>query len=130
VQNLLSFLPAECLPLVIILVAFGIMLGLVRLKTGIGIIVGFLLSILLAPMIGAVLDQLPWWLNLLVLAFTGIAFVQAFASIFIGSRASDTMAGSLAADMVRFVIRALFFPLRMVAAGISAVIRHVSLRGY
>jgi len=37
----------------------GWVLGLLRIKTGVGIIIGFVFSILLAPILGAVLDQLP-----------------------------------------------------------------------
>jgi hypothetical protein len=129
-QNLLSFLPSGYLSVVIAVVAFGIMLGFIRPRRGFGIIVGFIASIILAPVIGAVLDQLPWWLNLLVILFSGLALIQGFAALFIGDRASDTMAGSLAADIVRLSIRALFFPIRLAAIGIAALLRHLTLRGY
>jgi predicted branched-subunit amino acid permease len=126
----LSFLPAEFLPLVIVVVALGIITGLLRVRTGFGIIAGFVLSILLAPFVGMIFDQVPWWLNLLMAVLTGIALLQAFIALFIGDRASDTMAGSLAADMVRFMVRAWLFPLRLVGIGLGAIARRWILRGY
>lgn len=84
----------------------------------------------MAPFLGGLFEQLPWWLNILILAFTGIALLQGFAALFIGDRASDAMAGSLAAKAVLSLFRICLFPLRLVAWGFVAIARGWTLRRY
>ena len=59
-------------------------------------------------------ELLPPWVTLLFMALVALAFLQVVVSLIIGKAAADTMAGNLAADLVRFVVRILILPLYIV----------------
>lgn len=113
--TLWMLMPDEALPLVIAGVGLALMLGLVSGRAALGIVLGLVvLPPLLAPLVEAVMGGLPPWVSLVILAFFGLAIIRGLAALLIGSRAADTMVGSLAADLVRFVVAILLLPLRVV----------------
>jgi hypothetical protein len=107
-----AFLPDEALPLVI--VATGLLMILGFRRAGLSVLGTALLLPVIAPFVEALFGELPPWVSLVVLAFIGLAILRGMAALVIGQRAADTMAGSLAADVVRIVVEMLFFPLRAV----------------
>jgi hypothetical protein len=109
-----TFLPDEALPLLIVGIGLAIILGLLRGRAALGLLV----LLLLAPVLGAVVEpllaQLPPWVTVLLLAFVGLAILRRLAALFLGPRAADTMVGALAADVVRLAVRLLLLPLLIV----------------
>jgi hypothetical protein len=67
----------------------------------------------LAPVIEALLSALPGWVSLVILAIVVISFLQAVATFVLGRGAAEEMAGTLAADLVRLLVLATTFPLRL-----------------
>jgi hypothetical protein len=115
-------LPDEALPLLLVGAAVAVMLGLLRPRA----LVGLLGLCLLLPVIGAglevLLGQLPAWVSLLVLVGLGLALLRGLAALLIGTRAADTMVGTLAADVVRLVVMAVFgLPIRLARWAIRLV---------
>jgi hypothetical protein len=107
------FLPAEVLPLVLVLGAGAVMLGLVRPSA----VVGFVVLIALMPVVGAIagslVDLLPWPIHVLVFGLIGLAMVRAVLSLAIGSRAADGAVGRLAYDLIRLPFLAVVGLLRL-----------------
>ena len=106
-------LPDEALILVIAGVGLALVLGLIRGRAAAGILGALVLGLLATPFIEALMDALPWWVSLLILAAVGMALLRSVAAIFLGERAASEMTGILAADVVRFGFRLLFLPLRL-----------------
>jgi hypothetical protein len=108
-----TFLPDEALPLLIVGVGLALMLGLISGRAALGLLGLLLLSPLLAPLIEELLGELPPWISLIILAFLALALFRGLAALILGQRAADAMAGNLAADLVRLMVRLLFLPLRI-----------------
>ena len=124
-MTLLAWLPSEFMVLGIVLIGFGLMVGLIsgrRAATLLGFIV---LLLLLGPFVDSLLDVLfdraPWWLLLLLGIILLFSLLRAVSHFLIGRRAADHMVGSLAADLVRFGFRMVFglitLPFRLVFGG-------------
>jgi hypothetical protein len=108
-----TFLPDEALPLLIVGVGLALMLGLISGRAAFGLLGLFLFSPLLLPLIEALLGELPPWISLIILAFLALALFRGLAALILGQRVADAMAGNLAADLVRLMVRLLFLPLRI-----------------
>jgi hypothetical protein len=108
-----TFLPDEALPLLIVGVGLALMLGLISGRAAFGLLGLFLFSPLLLPLIEALLGELSPWILLIILAFLTLALFRGLAALILGQRAADAMAGNLAADLVRLMVRLLFLPLRI-----------------
>ncbi len=114
-QALWMFLPDQFLSLVIMGVGFMLILGLISGRTAFNTIALFvILPLVAAPFIEALFGALPLWISLLIMVVVGLSILRGLASLFIGSRAADTMTGTLAADVVRLLVRCLFWPFRVV----------------
>jgi hypothetical protein len=111
---LLALLPDDALVLVIMGVGFALMIGLLSRGAAFRILGTVLLLVALGPMLDPLIDLIPWWAQILILAGIALAVLQALAAVFIGRLAAAHMVGILAADVVRFVFRALFAPVRWV----------------
>jgi len=57
---------------------------------------------------------LPPWGQAVFAVVAGLMVVQGFGALLLGKEAADSMVGSLAADLVRFVFKVLILPLRIV----------------
>lgn len=113
-STLLWFLlPDEALPLVLIGGALLVIFGVMRARTVLGLVLLLAFLPVLAPVIEAVLSALPGWVSLVILAVVGISFLQAVATFVLGRGAAEHMAGTLAADLVRILVLATTFPLRL-----------------
>jgi hypothetical protein len=120
------FLPDEFVILVIVGVALAMIVGLVRGRTAAGIIGGLILMLLAQPLIDALVDALPGWLLLLVLLWLVWWTFRALASLLLGREAAGHMTGILAADVVRFIARTVFWIIALPFRLIGGALR----RGY
>jgi hypothetical protein len=111
---LLALLPDEYLPVVVVGLALAVMMGILSFRRVIAILGIVVLLLLFAPFIEALLEQLPWWVQVLFLVGIGLSILQVLASFLIGREAAASMAGTLAADAVRFAFRMVFLPFRAV----------------
>ncbi|HLC21856.1 MAG TPA: hypothetical protein VJM10_07095 [Candidatus Methylomirabilis sp.] len=109
-----TLLPDAALPLIIVGIALAMILGLIRGRLAFSLLGLLVLLPLLAPIMEALLGQMPAWVSFVILAFFGLAVIRGLAALIIGQRAADTMVGNLAADLVRLVVAIMILPLRMV----------------
>jgi len=124
-----AFLPEELLALALVVAVFGVMLGLLSGRAFFGLLALIMFLPIVAAAIEAILGELPPWVSLLVLAFVGVALLQGLVALFLGSQAAATMAGNLAADLVRLALRLMFFPLRVVGWAARAALAGFFLNG-
>lgn len=113
---LLTWLPDDVLPLVIVGVCLALVLGVLSGRGALQVLGLLLLIPLLAPLIDSMLEQLPAWLALTLPVAVGLSLLRLVASFFLGSRAADTMVGSLAASAVIAAVRLVFLPIRVAGA--------------
>ncbi len=124
-QWLWLFLPDEALVLVIVLIGMGLMVGFLRPRSAGQLLGGIVLMLLLAPFIESFVSSLPWWVNLLLLFGIGWAVIRGLSRFVLGARAADHMVGTLAADVVRALFRAVFFALALPFRFIGWMLRRV-----
>lgn len=110
-MRFLWLIPDEFLVLVIALAGLGVMVGLVRIRVVGSLLGGIVLMVLLTPFIESFMDFLPWWLNLLLLVGLGWTLIRGLFRFVLGRGAADEMVGTLAADVVRAVLRGAFVTL-------------------
>ena len=110
-------LPDELLPVVVVGVALLVIVRAIRLSTGLGILFSlFVLPMLLAPLIEAVMSALPLWLVLLICAALGLSLLRGLVALLLGQRATDHLVGNLATDCVHAFGRVCLLPFRMLGA--------------
>lgn len=114
------FLPDEALLLVMMAAGLLLMLGFRRVAGG--LLATALLLPLLSPFVEALMSGLPAWVSLVILVVLGLTIFRALASLFLGRRAAAHMVGILAADVVRFLVRCLFWPVRVLGRACRAVL--------
>lgn len=110
-------IPDWAWPLVIVGLAGGLMVGLLTLRTLVGVLVtALVLPMVLSPFIEAAFGAVPPWVSLLALAVVGLILLRGIAGLVLGRQAADHMVGSLAASLVRVVlvwaVAVLLFPVR------------------
>lgn len=108
------FIPDEALPLLIVGVGLALILGLLTGRAVLGILGLLIIIPMLVPFIEALFGAMPPWISVLILVIIGLSLLRGLAGLFIGRRAADTMVGTLAADVVRFIVVCLFLPFRLV----------------
>lgn len=113
-SGLWLLLPQEALPLLLVGGAVLVMLRIASLRAVLGAVLFFALIPIFSPIIEALFGALPVWLALLFFVVMGFWSVQAIATTVMGRGAAEHMAGSLAADLVRFVLKSAFLPVRLV----------------
>lgn len=110
-------LPDELLPLVVVGVALMVMVRVIRLSTAIGILfVLMVLPMLLAPVIEAVMAELPFWLVLLICAALALFLLRGLVALLLGDGATDHLVGNLATDCVHGFGRLCLLPFKMLGA--------------
>lgn len=100
-QGLWIFLPDEALVLVTALIGLGLIVGLLRPRSGGQFVGGIVLMLLSAPFVESVVAWLRGWVTLVLLAMIALAIIRGFFRLVLGSRTADNMVGSLATDVVR-----------------------------
>jgi len=123
--TLLAWLPSEFMGLCIVLIGFGLMVGLLTLRRAAALLGFVFLLIVTGPFVDSLLDTLfalaPWWLLLLLGIMLVFSLLGALSRMLIGRRAADHMVGTLAADVVRFGFRMAFglvtLPFRLLFGG-------------
>ena len=131
-MTLLAWLPNEFIVLGIVLIGFGLMVGLINGRRAAALLGFVFLLMVSGPFVDSLLETLfdlaPWWLLLLlgimlVFLLLGAVFslLGALSRLIIGRGATNEMVGSLAADVVRFGFRMAFgvvaLPFRLMFGG-------------
>ena len=96
---------------VMIAVMAGWFLAIVLLIFGSIVARGLLLWMLLWTFLASFL---PPWGQAVFAVVAGLMVLQGFGAFLLGKQAANTMVGSLAADLVRFVFKVFILPLRIV----------------
>lgn len=118
-SRLLFWVPDSFMIVAIVLIALGLIVGLIRPRRAVALIGLVVLLLLSGPFIDALLgfvwSILPLWIILLAVPFVLLWLVLAISRFFLGA-AADTMVGYLAAHTVlwswRQFLRLLTFPFR------------------
>ena len=101
------FLPQEALLPIFISLAGLLMVVGFRKAAG-SLIVFALGSALFLPMLEPIIESLiyalPGWAVMLILVAIALKLLRALAALFLGTNAADQMVGTLAADVVRFLL--------------------------
>jgi hypothetical protein len=106
-------LPQEALPLLLIGGAFLVMFRVASFRAVLGAVVFVVLIPVFSPIIEALFAALPAWVALLFCVGMGFWCLQAIAATVIGRGAAEHMVGSLAADLVRLLVKTAFVPVRL-----------------
>lgn len=111
-MTLLAWLPNEFMVLGIVLIGFGLMVGLINGRRAASLLGFVVLLMVTGPFIDFLLDTFlalaPWWLLLLLAMLIAFSLLGALSRMLIGRRATDHMVGTLAADVVRGGFRIAF----------------------
>lgn len=95
----------EALLPLLVLAGILTMIGLKRLASGLILFVlGMAFLPMFEPFIEAIVEVLPDWAVILIIVGFGLVLLRALAALFLGANAADQMAGTLAADLVRFFL--------------------------
>jgi hypothetical protein len=114
VANLMWWLlPDSMLSLVIVIAGLGLMTGLLPRAAAFGLVGSVIAYVILTPFVPVLLDALPGWLTALLLLIMALSFLRAVLDALIGRRAAAHTVGILAADVIRFFFRLLFWPFRL-----------------
>ena len=105
--SVLTLLPDEALPLIIMVAGLMMVIGFRRI--GLSLLSLALLTPILAPFVEALIAELPPWVSLVILILVGLSILKGLSVLLIGPRATDHMVGSLVAATVRPVVSILFF---------------------
>ena len=124
-MTLLAWLPNEFIVLGIVLIGFGLMVGLINGRRAAALLGFVFLLMVSGPFVDSLLDTLfdlaPWWLLLLLGILLVFSLLGVVSRMLIGRRAADHMVGILAADVVRFGFRMAFgliaLPFRLLFGG-------------
>ena len=124
-MTLLAWLPNEFIVLGIVLIGFGLMVGLINGRRAAALLGFVFLLMVSGPFVDSLLDTLfdlaPWWLLLLLGILLTFSLLGVVSRVLIGRRAADHMVGILAADVVRFGFRMAFgliaLPFRLLFGG-------------
>lgn len=111
--SLLVWVPVEVLALLLVLLGFGVMLRVLRIGTVLGFVGVVVLGLVLSPFLKGIFAGFPFWIQVLIGGFVLITVLRGVATLLIGSRASDTMVGTLAADIVCLAVKVCWAPFRM-----------------
>jgi uncharacterized membrane protein len=112
---LLTFLPDEALPLVIMIFGLLIIIGVMRPRTAMGFIVSIVLSMLAAPFIEALFAGLPLWLTALVLFGFAFWILRTLMETTLGPHAAGHVIGTGVVALVRFAFTLVLLPFRLLA---------------
>lgn len=106
-----TLLPDEALPLIIMVA--GLMMVIGFRGAGLSLLGLALFTPILAPVVEALIAELPPWVALVILILVGLLILKGLSVLLIGPRATDHAVGSLVADIIRPVVSILFFFLLM-----------------
>jgi hypothetical protein len=100
--------------LVIIVIAFGLILGLIRGPLAAGVLGRLFIGILIVSLAGAVIDMLPWWFLIPAGIFVGLRAIRTAATLLLGRHIAEETIAILLADAIRFGFRLVLTPFRLI----------------
>lgn len=106
--GLLSFLPEEFIPVLLVLGGLLLVFGLRNLALTLFGLCG--LMIVLPPVLEAILSELPEWALYPIMAFAFLSMGAFLISLFIGDKAWTETKGHLAANVISWIF---LFPFRL-----------------
>jgi hypothetical protein len=124
-MTLLAWLPNEFMVLGIVLIGFGLMMGLLTLRRAAALLGFIVLLLVTGPFVDSLIDTFlafaPWWFLLLLGIVVLFSLLGALSRFLMGREATGHMVGTLAADVVRFGFRTMFgllaLPFRLLFGG-------------
>ena len=102
---LLSLLPEDVLPLILVGGGMAVIIGLLSPKTLLSFVGVFLLFTLLSPFIEEFISGLGLWWQVLILGFLALAILRGFFGLLLGGRAGDALVARLASHLLRLPFR-------------------------
>ena len=103
------FLPDEWIPIIIVGLVVGVVLGIVR----IGWAVVFILALALSPVTAGIIEDLlahvPLWLQLIIIILFALYVLRLVLGLALGEAGAGAFIGRLAYDLFTIVFRSLFF---------------------
>ena len=108
-MSLLAFLPTEFLPFILMGGGLALLIGAKMIARSLFILAAAL--VLLPPILEPLLMMLPEWLLWILIGFIWLSVFGSISALILGKGASDQMIGTLAADLVKWTLRA---PFRMI----------------
>jgi hypothetical protein len=118
VSPLLALLPSDYAVLLFMMAGLALIVQAKRLAAGLAL-AGFAV-IVLPAVFAPLIAMLPGWLRLLIAIGVGLSITRALLRVAIGRAASDHVAGTFAADAIRFC---LLLPFRLVGGLFRAIFR-------
>ena len=112
-SSLWSLIPRSVLPLAIAGIGLALIVGLIKPRRAISILGGIVLSLLFAPIIGALIGALPFWIYLLLMVISFLSLLRVGIRALIGREATNHLVGALATDVVHLCLRMACFPFRV-----------------
>ena len=113
---LLALLPVEFVPFIIVGGGLALMLGARVVARSMFILA--IAMVLIPPLVEPLLILLPEWVLWLLVALVWVSVLGSIAALVMGRGARDQMVGTLAADLLKWV---LFAPFRLVGWLIRAL---------
>lgn len=120
-QILWWFIPDEWFPWILVSLAIGWLVGLVRMRTVLA--VGAL--IWLWPYIEAWLGGLPIWVQYCLAGLIALSFLRDLLAFFLGDRAADHAVGDFVGYLLRMTFWILTLPFRMIGWALRRAFYHV-----
>jgi len=111
-RSIFAWLPQEAYPALIVLLAVGLIVGLITRQRAFALLGLIILLALLKPFISALFHSLPWSIALLLIIFFFFGITRAALNLLFGRRATDHFVGecmfaffSLPFRMVAYLFR-------------------------
>jgi hypothetical protein len=114
-------LPDAGIPLVILVLCIGVMIGVVRPRTVIGVVAGVVASFVAAPLIESLFASLPMWVGLVTLAVVGLWVVRTILEALLGREAAGHVLGALVIATARTLVRVALIPIRVSFRAVRAI---------
>lgn len=105
-------LPDSCLPVLVVLVALGMIVGIVRRRSAASILGTILLVLLVGPFIEALFTSLPLWITLAVLFVMGVTLLRVVLEKLLGEHAAGYLLATALVRGVPALFRLALLPVR------------------